>query len=267
VDLRALWVAMGDHLQAWFAPVPGSVCETGTGGFSALTGLPIPELNAIGVHENAGVFDVLQPAAERRSGYQHPALVLVSGGIAAAAERVTRRRGFVPGGISPLMQRTAEDLPMGITRFEVLELGPDDLDAYERTASEPFSLPPHVIRQFGAATLGGEGSRVYALADQHHVVSTLTCTGDGDATGIWAMGTETSSQRRGYGRALLIEAMRRERARGASAFFLYASEAGYPLFDELGFSIVDAIALWVRLGVLDLRMRSGHGSSGSAQPR
>jgi GNAT superfamily N-acetyltransferase len=264
VDLRALWVAMGEHLQTWFAPVRGFAGETGTGGFTALTGLPIPELNAIGIYENAGVFEVLQPAAERRTGSQHPALVLVSGGIAAAAERVTRRRGFVPGGISPFMQRSAEDLPMGITRFEVSEMGSGDVDAYAHAASEPFSLPAHVVRRFGAATLGGSGSRVYGLSDRHQVVSTVTVTGDGGPTGIWAMGTATSRQRRGYGAALLTEVMRRERERGASVFFLYSSEAGYPLYDRLGFTIVDAIALWVRLGVLDAHARR---SPEPVQPR
>ncbi|HEV8563425.1 MAG TPA: GNAT family N-acetyltransferase [Actinomycetota bacterium] len=260
MDLRSLWVAMGEHLQAWFAPVPGSVCETGTGGFSALTGLPIPELNTIGIHEAVAVSDVLERTSGCRTLLEHPALLLVSGAIAAAAEPVTRRRGFLPGGIAPLMRLSADDVPAGDTGFEVFRLGPDDLDTYTRAASEPFSMPPHVIRHFGAATLGASSSRVYALADKDEVVSTVTFTGDGGTTGIWAMGTRSSCRRKGYGSDLLAEAMRRERDRGASSFFLYSSEAGYPLYDRLGFKIVDAISLWIRLGVLDLRTRSIPGS-------
>jgi GNAT superfamily N-acetyltransferase len=255
---------MGEHLQTWFAPVPGSVCETEAGGFTALTGLPIPELNTIGIHEPGGVSEVLDRPGHSRT---HPALLLVSGAIAASTDPVTRRWGFVRRGIAPLMSLSAEDVPAGDTAFEVFRLGPADLDAYTRGASEPFSMPPHVIRHFGAATLGTSGSRVYALADRHEVVSTVTFTGDGGVTGIWAMGTRSSRRRSGYGADLLAEAMRRERERGASSFFLYSSEAGYHLYDRLGFKIIDAIAMWARFGVVDLRTRSIPDAAESARGR
>jgi ribosomal protein S18 acetylase RimI-like enzyme len=252
---------MGEHLQAWFAPVPGSVCEAGNGGFTAFTGLPmIKELNAIGIYDANAVSEILERTGTRRTGSEHPALLFVSGGIAAAAEPVTRRRGFVRAGIAPLMRLPADDVPAGRSAFEVSRLGPADLEAYTRIVSESFSMSPHVIRRFGAATLGAPGSRVYALADGNEVVSTVTCTGDGGTRGVWATGTIPSRRREGHGTDVLAEALRRERDRGASSFFLYSSEEGYALVDRLGFKIVDAIALWVRLGVLDLRARSIQGS-------
>lgn len=261
MDKRSLWVAMGEHLQAWFAPVPGSVCAAGNGGFTAFTGLPmIKELNAIGIYDANAVSEILERTGTRRTGSEHPALLFVSGGIVAAAEPVTRRRGFVRAGIAPLMRLSADDVPTGRPAFETSRLGPGDLDAYTRIVSESFSMPPHVIRRFGAATLGAPGVRVYTLADGDEVVSTVTCTGDGGTRGIWAMGTIPSQRRRGLGTDLLAEALRRERDRGASSFFLYSSEEGYALYDSLGFKIVDAIAMWVRLGVLDLRARSIAGS-------
>jgi ribosomal protein S18 acetylase RimI-like enzyme len=255
VDLRSVWVAMGEHLQTWFTPVPGFGSEVHEGGFTAFTGLPIPELNAIGIHEPQAISSLLDRGS-RRGSFEHPALLLVSGGIAAEAEPLTRRRGFVRSGIAPLMSLPAEAVPDGPAGVEVSRLGPDDVDTYAMIASEPFSMPMNVIRRFGAATLGHSGSRVYALEDDGELVSSVTLTGDGDAAGIWALGTASPHRRNGHAGTLLAEVMRRERERGIGSFFVCSSLAGYSLFERMGFKIVDAVAMWVRLGVVDLRLHS-----------
>jgi len=57
------------------------------------------------------------------------------------------------------------------------------------------------------------------------------------------MATPQESQRSGAGRALLTEVMARHRASGTRLFYLGATEAGYPLYERLGFRTVETMAI------------------------
>ena len=67
-------------------------------------------------------------------------------------------------------------------------------------------------------------------------ISAVTTISHGDASGIWAMGTDTSTQKHGVGRRLLSTAMAEMRAAGTRVFYLGATPAGQRLYNSLGFS-------------------------------
>jgi len=59
------------------------------------------------------------------------------------------------------------------------------------------------------------------------------------------MATPPEHQRKGAGRALLEYVIQHQRHRGATRFFLCATQAGYPLYDRVGFRTVSDCAVWV----------------------
>ena len=67
----------------------------------------------------------------------------------------------------------------------------------------------------------------------------------GSTVGIWTMSTPPDKQRQGAGRAVLLAAMQDHVKRGAETFYLIATAAGKPLYDNLGFRTVDELSIWL----------------------
>ena len=63
--------------------------------------------------------------------------------------------------------------------------------------------------------------------------------------GIWNMATLPEEQRKGVGRAVIDQAVAYHQERGATMFYLMATEAGYPLYERAGFRTVTQPAVWV----------------------
>ncbi len=66
----------------------------------------------------------------------------------------------------------------------------------------------------------------------------------GSTVGVYAVGTRPHLQRRGVASAALSAAMEYHLERGAVAFGLHASAEGAPVYERLGFEIVDRTSAW-----------------------
>ena len=71
----------------------------------------------------------------------------------------------------------------------------------------------------------------------------------GSTVGVYAVGTRPSLRRRGAAAAALSAAMEYHLGRGAAAFGLHASTEGAPVYERLGFEVVDRVAGWMVDGV------------------
>ena len=76
-------------------------------------------------------------------------------------------------------------------------------------------------------------------------MSAVCSSGAGSTVGIWTMSTPPDRQRQGAGRAVLLSAMHDHLKRGAETFYLIATAAGKPLYDDLGFETVDEMSIWL----------------------
>lgn len=70
------------------------------------------------------------------------------------------------------------------------------------------------------------------------LVGTGTLVRSGDHVGVYSMATPERNQRQGIGRAVLESAMAHHLADGAKTFTLEATEAGYRLYEQLGYKTV-----------------------------
>jgi N-acetylglutamate synthase-like GNAT family acetyltransferase len=76
-------------------------------------------------------------------------------------------------------------------------------------------------------------------------MSAVCSSGHGSTVGIWTMSTPPAKQRQGAGRAVLLAVMQDHAKRGAQTFYLIATEAGKPPYDNLGFETVDELSIWL----------------------
>ncbi len=67
----------------------------------------------------------------------------------------------------------------------------------------------------------------------------------GDHVGIYTMSTPEVHQRRGIGRAVLEAGMAHYLERGATTFTLEATEAGFHLYEQVGFEVVGMPSVYV----------------------
>jgi hypothetical protein len=70
----------------------------------------------------------------------------------------------------------------------------------------------------------------------------------GDEIGIWLMATPHKNRGRGAARAALSGALAQSWQPATNGAFLWASPAGRPLYESLGFRPVDEAVVWVTPG-------------------
>src|SRR5260221_630088 len=99
-----------------------------------------------------------------------------------------------------------------------------------------------------APVLRGEptaGAQVFIASRGGSPMSTVTVTRSGTTAGIWSMATPPASQGQGVGRALLTGVLDAQRRAGVERFFLFATEAGRPLYQSIGFTTLAHCPAWV----------------------
>jgi GNAT superfamily N-acetyltransferase len=114
-----------------------------------------------------------------------------------------------------------------------------------RALQRAFGIPiESVLRAVPADCLDSPSLEVWIAELKGTCVGTVTITHHGDAAGVWAMGVDPETQRKGIGRRLLTTAMREAAKRGTQRFFLGATPAGKPLYDRLGFATQLVTQVW-----------------------
>jgi GNAT superfamily N-acetyltransferase len=83
--------------------------------------------------------------------------------------------------------------------------------------------------------LSHERGVVFACDGPRGPIGTVSCASFGATGWIGALGVEPAARRQGLGRALTQACIDWLRARGAQTVLLYATEAGRPLYEQLGF--------------------------------
>jgi GNAT superfamily N-acetyltransferase len=132
--------------------------------------------------------------------------------------------------------------------YEIDEVGDETaLREANRVVAASFQIAPEALdRVFRPAVLEAAGFAFFMARRDGRPVSSAITTAHGRATvGIWAMATAPEAQRQGAGRALLDHVLAHHGRRGAERFYLFATEAGKPLYDRVGFRTVEEPALWL----------------------
>ena len=109
-----------------------------------------------------------------------------------------------------------------------------------------FDLPAHCLdAAFATGLLATADVRVHLVLAAGEPVGALQTTVSEGMVGVWSMATPPDHRHRGIARAGLTHALATCFQEGCHTAFLIATDAGRPLYDSVGFSILDWCTAWV----------------------
>ena len=141
----------------------------------------------------------------------------------------------------PVMVWEGQPAPEPAGRYTVRTATADEMPIVARLVAQAFALDEDTINRVCPPPLADrEGLQFWLAFDGDEPVGTGTFVRTGDHCGVYNMGTPEAGQRRGIGRAVIETAMAHNHADGVTTFTLEATEAGYHLYEQVGYATVAA---------------------------
>jgi GNAT superfamily N-acetyltransferase len=248
MNARELWMTYADHVARMFENAPLLRIERGPRWFAVLTCEQHTDVNQCVLTPGATPSDarnVVSVIAER----EIPAVVSVAsetdGDVHAVLADAGLRKERLP---EPLMwcPTTASAGPPSFEVRRVVERAEYRLAVgiCARGHSMEESLLTRVLERDPS---GDERVSTWIAWDAEEPISVVWLT-HGEHIGVWEMMTPPEHRRRGAARAALTAALAQAWAPSTQGAFLWASPAGRPLYESLGFHALDEPSIWVTPG-------------------
>lgn len=242
-----LWNEAAIGFERLFGAAAGFETWRSKGALLAMSGASPPDLNCgivtAGDHAPAAIREMANRLRHRRlSG-----LVLVTDGAGAAAVQAATEVGLVPAARMPLMSLPAAAVVADPGTFTVRRVTTAaDLAVANGLMAAAFDLAvEHLAAAFPPRLLAEPAVEVDLVLDGHEPVGAVQTTTHGGIVGVWSMATPPTQRRRGIARAGLTHAIAERHRGGAHTVFLIATDAGRPLYDAVGFGVVDWCTAWL----------------------
>lgn len=243
-----LWTAALRDLAMFFSYIDGAEVVLRGNAFIGLTGGPTADFNMALFGEDSNDVVVFDDLLSRVKATGISTLAVVSGAARRRIDPVAKAKGLIEAGTAPMMARSGalpnRPDPEFVTKRVV---GAAEMSVFGNLAASAFALDPAwVDRTFAAPSLLDAPAMAFHVAYRGDQPMSAVCSsGAGSTVGIWTMSTPPDRQRQGAGRAVLLSAMHDHLKRGAETFYLIATAAGKPLYDDLGFETVDEMSIWL----------------------
>ncbi len=225
-------IQMGQAAGALLLGGPGPIVDEGEDYWIALSGAQSPDMNMSLVSGREAVESTLDRVTE--SGI--PSLFMLAG----ECESVELVAPWQQVGEMPFMASVLDSDHL-LSDPRVRQATSDDLDATCAVMCEAFGLTTEMmIDVIGGVLSDTSGpTKIWILIEDDVVVSAVLTSIVADAVTVWCMSTPERFTRRGFGRAILADALHRARADGAKIGLLGATPAGKPLYDSTGWDTLE----------------------------
>jgi GNAT superfamily N-acetyltransferase len=244
----SLWTAARRDLAMFFSYIDGVEIVLRGSAFIGLTGGPAADFNMALFGEDPDDLAVFDDFVSRVNATGVSALALLSSAASQRLGPVAKAKGLIQAGTAPLMARSGA-LPETPTSEFVIQRVTEarEMSIFGDLAASAFGMDrAWVDRTFATASLLDAPAMAFYIAYRGDVPLSAVCSsGAGSTVGIWTMSTPPDKQRQGAGRAVLLAAMQDHIKRRAETFYLIATAAGKPLYDNLGFKIIDELPIWL----------------------
>ena len=242
-----LWRLAGEAIAILFRASPGYEARLTQRASLILSGEPVADLNVAIIDTGPQAEDCLRQFSQVIRKRDLPIMVFLTAEVSSQLAPVAQDLGLQPAGQLPLMTYHPSDTPTERKDYQIERVESEQgLQEVSGVLASAFELPlESVNRVNGTMLLDGPGVDVFLARQNGNAISTVQSIRAGSTIGIWAMGTTTEYQRKGVGRALLDYVIAYHYTRGAKLFYLWASEAGKPLYERIGFQTITEAAVWV----------------------
>lgn len=251
VPAQAAFDAMAGYLHDLVeATGPAGVHVARGGAELALSGIRVPFANGVWIidaHADAqAVADLLDQAAA--SGL--PFLFVAREERREEWAVLAERRGLVFAEDTPLMVHSEigdVEVPTSdlVYRSEV----PTDCPQHIGLAADAFDTPVDIYTELMETAGRHRDVRVYlGQRDGVAVTTAVAAMTPGPSVGVFSVATPAAERGRGYGLAITAHALVEGVERGAQWAWLQSSEAGFHVYERLGFRTVGIQPMWAHLG-------------------
>ncbi|GAB3934187.1 GNAT family N-acetyltransferase [Micromonospora vulcania] len=246
--LSAAWLEVCERLCE-VSPAKGWSAENGDAR-GLVSNTAVASLNAAFSTSVEPDLTSLDEMATEVGGSGVPWSIIVRGDASEAVVALAARHGLGHRGEMPLMACSAEDAVLRTNaRNAIHPVCSAGSALYTDVLTAGFEVPEGA---FGALMGGGvldtPGFTGYlAEEDGRSVATGLGTEGDG-AIGVFNIAVVPSARSRGLGRAMTARVMADGFAAGARTAYLHASAAGRPLYESMGFRLVETWTIFTELG-------------------
>jgi GNAT superfamily N-acetyltransferase len=257
-NVASLLKIAGDDLVLLFKNSPGFYVETQNAAALALSGEPAADLNFAVIAAGPDTERCLLKFFETTRKLSVPCMFLVENAGDENVVVVAERAGLILGGTVPLMVCEA-NLPAVTSPAVTIRRASTTLElaGAQQLISKTFSLPLNNVETvFCERLMAQPDIDIFVAFRGEKPVCTVQTTRSGSMAGIWCMATDPDHQRQGLGRATLLYAMQQVVDRGIESFYLFATDAGRPLYQSVGFQTMANFTVW--LSGESSQVSSGH---------
>ena len=243
-----LWPIYGRHAAAVLRHGPRPVAAQGPGWSLALSGAGHVDLNQVALYAGANPGAVREVVGQAVAS-EAPILLGVSGGVAIAVDEILEAAGFLRSQSEEALFWAPTASPPTDTRFEARRAtSPVDLAGIARIFGAVHDYEPELVESmYGQAVQDDPAIEAWLALDGDDPVSCAFVTHVERTLGLFDVMTPPRHRRRGAARALIDAALGSAAATqpgGIEGIVFWASPAGRPLYESLGFDIADLVSVW-----------------------
>jgi N-acetylglutamate synthase len=244
---NGLWVVFAEHLARLFGEAPRLRVAGDRHWWAVLTCEPHIDLNQLGLLDGARVEDAEQVVALVADA-DVPVVMSVASHTANSVTEPFVGAGLVSAPLPEPLMWLGEPPRAVDSEFDVRRVVSDsDLEAAYRLCAEAHSIDGSLVRRVMRRDLAQAEVSTWIAWDAGDPISVAWLT-PGSHIGVWEMMTPPQHRRRGAARAVLTTALGRSWTPQTAGAFLWASPAGRPLYESLGFQAVDEATIWYTAG-------------------
>ncbi|MFI6237667.1 GNAT family N-acetyltransferase [Micromonospora sp. NPDC050784] len=173
--------------------------------------------------------------------------IIVRGEAGDAVTDLAARHGLLGRTELPLLACAAHDLAFRATsgagsaqRTSVRQVGAAENDLYTDALTRSFEVPDGLFGSLmGGAVLDADAITGYLAEESGQPVGTGLGMRTSGVVGVFNIAVVPSARGRGLGRVLTETVLRDGIAAGADAAYLHTSAMGRPLYESMGFTLVE----------------------------
>jgi ribosomal protein S18 acetylase RimI-like enzyme len=249
VDPDVAAAALIETWQVLVSAVPDGWTRAERGAVAMVTGVPWPTLNGAWVGSVDVATELVEDLLGQLAATGLPHCLQTRPGAAAQLTGLAAARGLTPARPIPLMvledpEALGAELPAD--GLVIRELAPAEAHVHAGVAAAGFEAPVEPFLQLMTpSVLAAPGVRCYLGEVDGEPVSTGLGVTIGSYVAIFNVATPPAHRGRGFAAALTARAVTDGLARGARWSWLQSSEAGYRVYERLGFRTVEDWRCWL----------------------